>query len=43
MSMQALIQLDEACELIFHSICNFCVFLPQIKQLHFAALHVYAS
>jgi len=43
MVMQALIQVDEAYELIFHSVCNFCVFLPQIKQLHCIALHVYAS
>jgi len=42
-AMQGSIQVDEACELIFCSICNFCVFLPQIKQLHCTALHVYAS
>jgi hypothetical protein len=43
MAMRALIQVEDAYELIFHSICNFCVFLPQIKQLHCIALNVCAS
>ena len=43
MAMRALIQVEDAYELIFHSICNFCVYLPQIKQLHCTALHVCAS
>ena len=43
MTMCASIQIENAYELIFHSICNFCVYLPQIKQLHCTALHVYAS
>jgi hypothetical protein len=43
MAMQALIQVEDAYELIFHSICNFCLFLPQIKQLYCTLLHVYAS
>ena len=43
MVMRASIQIEDSYELIFHSICNFCVYLPQIKQLHCTALHVYAS